>query len=60
MTTHTCADCAYADSAWHCRRNAPVGRVSSENVLSAEWPKIKEDDWCGEWFDSTTDFAARR
>lgn len=38
-----------------CRRNAPKPDATR---FSARWPRTKQDEWCGEFFDKDTIVAA--
>lgn len=45
-----CKDCKFFVQK-DCRRFPPVPMILSISVLStisAQWPSVKEDDWCGE------------
>ena len=43
----TCASCLFFNASLaECRRNAPIP-VGHRQF--AQWPKVKEDDWCGQY-----------
>lgn len=51
-----CGDCKYYSvTKSECRRSCPVGasiaakRLDENPIWHAVWPKVKIEDWCGEW-----------
>jgi hypothetical protein len=46
-----CAQCDYAHTGpgLSCRRYPPLATAQNLASGEAEWPRVKVDDWCGEW-----------
>ena len=57
----TCKTCKYSDehgsSACFCKRHAPIA-VNGRYKNLADWPIVKENDWCGEW-EAKDEYSAR-
>lgn len=48
----TCNCCAFFNAPLaECRRNAPM---PAGHRQFAQWPKVKESDWCGQYRKTTT------
>jgi len=59
MMDKRCGNCKYyvnTISCWvgqnGCHKNAPVVLINKEltgQEVSSCWPRVDDDDWCGEW-----------
>jgi hypothetical protein len=53
MTIVNCTSCRFyvgSEEIGNCRRNAPIPQHHpAAGAISAPWPRVKADQWCGEW-----------